>query len=654
MHFSDPKSEQIQTMQLHSYLLIVALSILMLDLSFIPQAWAGESKRDIVMMVDNSGSMKKNDPEFLAHRALKTFVSSSEDDTRLALISFDKNVNLSVPFTPLTDTSRSLLFDAINEIDYSGPLTNSPQALERAIYEFTLHGRDDAEKSIVFITDGIVDTGSKARDKLLEARMQNELSTLASKLNIRIFGIAFAEAANYSLIEELVSKTKGEYFRVLTAEELPGVFARIEAISRPAATTLPGEPPPAKSALEMQPDIKTVNETQDLHDTAGSAWTVEKKPVGEQSDAEHVLNRDERPARPQPLSIPGMLLNKAQRLYSGNELVIYCIALLALIAVSALLLSRKSTPSGTKSHTVSNSSFGDDQLRALLVDTDNHTSIRNHPLTKKITRIGRAKTETYNDDIHHLWIDKPTIGREHAFIEYKEEGYWLTDNDSTNGTFVNGKRVKGRTRLKDGNRISFHDVQFLFSVPDLSKFEKTVSVPAFNPRESSEYDQDTPLTGTLDSRHSLRTGSLAGRNVNRSRTDIGSYKRSQDNTRFRSAKYEERYSKPFSSTDLQNHYATNDEKDTSIRSSSIRQAEHASKTVSAAKSSSPKERDTEKLELAKLPLDENLQAHEQNSKQLDTAEIQVSPAPESKQKTAIRAESERANTLELDIVKKLS
>ena len=651
MSVSDPKSEQIHTMQCHPYILIVALSILMLDLLFIPQAWAGESRRDIVMMVDNSGSMKKNDPEFLAHRALETFVSSSEDYTRVALISFDKNVNLSVPFTPLTDTSRSLLFYAINEIDYSGPLTNSPQALERAIYEFALNGRDDAEKSIVFITDGIVDTGSKARDKLQEARMQNELSTLASKLNIRIFGIAFADAANYPLIEELVSKTKGEYFRVLTAEELPGVFARVEAISRPAATALPEETPPAKSALEMPPDIETANETQDPDDTAGPAWTVEKKPVDEQSDAEHVLNRDEKPAQSQPLSISGMLLNTVRRLYSGNELVIYCIALLALIALSALLLSRKSTPSGTTSHPVSNSSFEDDQLRALLIDTDNHTSIRNHPLTTKITRIGRAKTRTYNDDIHHLWLDKPSIGREHAFIEYKDGGYWLTDNDSANGTFVNSKRVKGRTRLKDGHRISFHDAQFLFSIPDLSKFEETVSVPAFNPRERSEHDQDTRLTGTLDTRRSLRTASLAGRNVNRSQTDIGSYKRSQDNTRLESAKYEERNSKSVSGTDLQNHYVSNEEKGTSIRSSSVRQAEQASKTVSAVKPSSPKKSDTEELEAVKLAHDENTQAHEQNSRQSDTAEIQVAPAPESKKKTAVSTKSDQKDALELDIVK---
>ena len=169
-------------MRLHFIIVTAAMSILVLNLLLVPQAWGGESKRDIVMMVDNSGSMKKNDPEFLAHRALKTFISTNDDDTRLALITFDKDVKLTVPFTPLTDTSRPILFDTINEIDYSGPLTNSPAALERAIFEFALHGREDADKLIIFITDGIVDTGNKARDKQQEDWMQ--ANTIRSDRNV--------------------------------------------------------------------------------------------------------------------------------------------------------------------------------------------------------------------------------------------------------------------------------------------------------------------------------------------------------------------------------------------------------------------------------------------------------------------------------------
>ena len=649
MRVTYQKSEQIHTMQYHPNITIGALSILMLGLLFIPQAWGGESKRDIVIIVDNSGSMKKNDPEFLAHRALKNFVSTSGGDTRLALISFDKNVNLSVPFTPLTDTSRSIFFNAVDKIDYSGPLTNSPEALEGAIYEFTLHGRAGAEESIVFITDGIVDTGNKARDRLQESRMQHELSTLASKLNIRIFGIAFAEAANYPLIEAIVSKTNGEYFKVLTAEELPGVLARIEAISRPAPATnlrsnvldpslsLDGQfaditspavsrdSLPRKAALGTDSEIETASEIQELDDSAGSSGTLENQPVGKPNNTEGALNSAERlsSAGLQPLNIPDRLLNKARRFYSGNELIINCAALIASLAIGTLLFLRKRRPNETTSHIVYDKSFREGRLAAVLIDVDNYTSVRNHPLTSRITRIGRAKTGATNEDIQHLWIDKSTIGREHAYVEYKDGGYWLIDNDSTNGTFVDGKCVKDRVRLKDGSRISFHDVQFIFSIPELGRFEKTVSVPVLYPRESTEYGQDTVLIEKLEPQHSLKKSLLPTTSDNRTLTDIRTYRRSQENTGIRLDKCAEHASTPISDTNQQDRNPSNDHEGAASGSVNIRQAKYASKTVTALQFSSPMGRNPEKFQTAKQPPDGNTVELDQFPRHSNTEEIEV-------------------------------
>lgn len=55
-------------------------------------------------------------------------------------------------------------------------------------------------------------------------------------------------------------------------------------------------------------------------------------------------------------------------------------------------------------------------------------------------------------------IDYPSLGlsRNHCVIEYEdEEGYALTDQNSTNGTFVNGKRILSgvKTRIKGGDQI---------------------------------------------------------------------------------------------------------------------------------------------------------------------------------------------------------
>ncbi|MCA1608852.1 MAG: FHA domain-containing protein, partial [Acidobacteria bacterium] len=44
--------------------------------------------------------------------------------------------------------------------------------------------------------------------------------------------------------------------------------------------------------------------------------------------------------------------------------------------------------------------------------------------------------------------------KQHAFIEAEPDGYYITDNQSTNGTFVNGESVQ-RIKLASGDHIRF-------------------------------------------------------------------------------------------------------------------------------------------------------------------------------------------------------
>src|SRR5262249_36596667 len=44
------------------------------------------------------------------------------------------------------------------------------------------------------------------------------------------------------------------------------------------------------------------------------------------------------------------------------------------------------------------------------------------------------------------------VSRKHARINLQTDGIWIEDLGSTNGTFVNGEKIK-RSRLKEGDRI---------------------------------------------------------------------------------------------------------------------------------------------------------------------------------------------------------
>src|SRR5687768_8500153 len=51
-------------------------------------------------------------------------------------------------------------------------------------------------------------------------------------------------------------------------------------------------------------------------------------------------------------------------------------------------------------------------------------------------------------------ISERIASKQHAFIEAKFDGYYLSDNQSTNGTFLNGEKIQA-AKLKTGDTIQF-------------------------------------------------------------------------------------------------------------------------------------------------------------------------------------------------------
>jgi len=65
-----------------------------------------------------------------------------------------------------------------------------------------------------------------------------------------------------------------------------------------------------------------------------------------------------------------------------------------------------------------------------------------------------------------LTIADMTVSRVHARLERTAEGWLLTDLSSTNGTRVNGWRVRGRVRVRAGDLVSFGDAYYSLGPAD--------------------------------------------------------------------------------------------------------------------------------------------------------------------------------------------
>ncbi|AGA90320.1 ABC-type multidrug transport system, ATPase component [Thioflavicoccus mobilis 8321] len=62
-----------------------------------------------------------------------------------------------------------------------------------------------------------------------------------------------------------------------------------------------------------------------------------------------------------------------------------------------------------------------------------------------------------------LPIDSPLISREHARLSLQPDGVYIEDLKSTNGTWVNGRRIDSRVLLQAGDRVSFASFVFVFT-----------------------------------------------------------------------------------------------------------------------------------------------------------------------------------------------
>ncbi len=76
------------------------------------------------------------------------------------------------------------------------------------------------------------------------------------------------------------------------------------------------------------------------------------------------------------------------------------------------------------------------------------------PLDQEVINIGRSLE-------NHLVIDDPSVSRAHAQLIAIKNHFMVFDQNSTGGTFVNGKRIS-RTVLNSGDIISLAAVSMLY------------------------------------------------------------------------------------------------------------------------------------------------------------------------------------------------
>ena len=102
------------------------------------------------------------------------------------------------------------------------------------------------------------------------------------------------------------------------------------------------------------------------------------------------------------------------------------------------------------------------------------------PIAEKVLSIGR-------DPSNDLVLSDGMVSRRHAIMELKDDEYVLRDNNSSNGTLVNGDRVESDQTLRDGDLIAIGSARLLYQAGEgeLSPKEPARPLLATKPLDAS-------------------------------------------------------------------------------------------------------------------------------------------------------------------------
>ncbi len=183
---------------------------------------------DIVMLMDESGSMKKLDPERFADEAAKLLLDIARlfgKEARVAVVSYGDGAKVLMPFTVL-DSAYTGIKKSIGKMDRSAPFTDINSGLEVA-YDL-LEKRDGLNQAfVVIMTDGEITERDIPQGTDIFA-YKEKTGRIAGNYNLRnwpVYTVAFTTGT--TIYRDLARQTGGEYYEVKGPSEVPDAYLKV-------------------------------------------------------------------------------------------------------------------------------------------------------------------------------------------------------------------------------------------------------------------------------------------------------------------------------------------------------------------------------------------------------------------------------------------
>ncbi len=190
---------------------------------------------DVRLVIDISGSMKKNDPHNLRVPAVRLLTNLMPTGTRAGIWTFGQYVNNLLPVKTVDTAWPTEASQAAGQINSLGAFTNIPDALIKAMDGWD--GVATGPRHVILLTDGVVDISKDATENLkARQRVINDILPKLKAASAHVHTIALSRDADAELLGKIARETDALFEMVDSADALNKVFLRIFEQSAPRDT----------------------------------------------------------------------------------------------------------------------------------------------------------------------------------------------------------------------------------------------------------------------------------------------------------------------------------------------------------------------------------------------------------------------------------
>ncbi|MBX2809438.1 MAG: VWA domain-containing protein [Cellvibrionaceae bacterium] len=209
-----------------SCLCVLALSVL--SAALYAQAPVLPKQADVRVVIDISGSMKKNDPQNLRRPALEMLLKLLPAGSRGGVWTFGQYVNMLVKHGLIDEAWKQQAAAKTQNISSIAQFTNIGEALEKTAYDRAYSDKPDVQTHIILLTDGMVDIDRDPANNVQERqRILNDILPAYQQANYKIHTISLSDNADKALMDRLAVATDGRSAIARSAEDLMGVFLQV-------------------------------------------------------------------------------------------------------------------------------------------------------------------------------------------------------------------------------------------------------------------------------------------------------------------------------------------------------------------------------------------------------------------------------------------